>query len=87
MPVRPATSCLSVPTSYSPFVLSTHRPATSSKRGITETAECRARSYGLEAKVDYRRSHDATINHSTEAAKIRAWVTRFAGAENVVEPA
>ena len=55
------------------------------ERRIGEIARGQAVSYGMQAKVDYTRSYDATVNHATETGIVRRLATRFASAENVVE--
>ncbi|HEX7390015.1 MAG TPA: M20 aminoacylase family protein [Acidiphilium sp.] len=55
------------------------------ERRITEIARFQAESYGMAAKVDYRRSYDATINDVEQTDYLRARARDFAGAENVVD--
>ena len=52
---------------------------------IGEIARGQAASFGLEARVDYERSYDATINDSGETARIRDLAVRHAGAAAVVD--
>lgn len=52
---------------------------------IRQIVEFQAQSYGLTASVDYRRSYNATVNHSAETAFIRARAVEFFGGGNVVD--
>lgn len=55
------------------------------EKRIAEIARSQAQSYGMTASVDYRRSYDATINHTAETEFIRAQAVQFAGAEKVTD--
>ena len=52
---------------------------------IGEIARGQAASFGLEARVDYTRSYDATINDPEETARVRDLAVRHAGAAAVVD--
>ncbi|HSI41917.1 MAG TPA: M20 aminoacylase family protein [Xanthobacteraceae bacterium] len=53
------------------------------ERRIRLIAQGQAESYGMSATVDYRRSYDATINHTAETDFLRNLAVRFAGAGEV----
>lgn len=55
------------------------------ERRIRLVADGQAASYGMSATVDYKRSYDATINHTAETDFLRELATRFAGPEKVRE--
>ena len=52
---------------------------------IGEIARGQAASFGLEARVDYTRSYDATVNDPDETARVRDLAVRHAGAAAVVD--
>ncbi|MCD4720111.1 MAG: amidohydrolase [Desulfobacula sp.] len=55
------------------------------QKRIVEISKCQSESYGMTASVDYQRSYDATINHTTETDFVRKVAVQFAGAKNVVD--
>ena len=52
---------------------------------IREVSAGQAASFGLEAKIDYTRSYDATINHPAETEMVREVAARFLGSDKVVD--
>ncbi len=52
---------------------------------ITRIAQSQAESYGVTAAVDYRRSYDATVNHSAETEFVRSAAVEFLGGDKVVD--
>jgi hippurate hydrolase len=55
------------------------------ERRIREIARLQAESYGMTARVDYRRSYDATINDKVQTDYLRELARRFAGPDKIVE--
>jgi hippurate hydrolase len=55
------------------------------QKRITDIAINQAQSYGMTASVNYKRSYDATINHTDETDFLRAQAVKFVGAENMID--
>lgn len=55
------------------------------EKRITEIAKYQAESYGMTTRVDYKRSYDATVNHTAETDFLRAQALQFAGGDHVIE--
>lgn len=55
------------------------------QKRITDIAINQAQSYGMTASVEYKRSYDATINHTDETDFLRAQAVKFVGPENMID--
>jgi hippurate hydrolase len=55
------------------------------ERRIRDIARCQAESYGTTARVEYKRSYDATINDKAQTDYVREQARRFAGAADVID--